>query len=62
MYEVFYPFRDDWGKIYWAKSRGFFQKLEQAQKHCLKLPVNSYVKKYAEKKACFYNAMIGIKT
>lgn len=55
MYEIFYPFRDDWGKIYWAKSGTFYKKLSTAMLKCSKLPLHSYIKKYGDCRPCFYN-------
>lgn len=55
MYEVFYPTRDDWGKLIWVKicNPRFFKKFKSAVKAADKKGKYAYVHKYGTPKAVY---------
>lgn len=55
MYEVWFLYRDDWGKLSFVKRKGFNKKLGTAIKLAKSLGHNSYVKKYGEIRPVFVN-------
>jgi len=55
MYEVFYPTRDEWGKIIWVKVRtpSFFKKFKSAVKAANRFGKYAYVHQYGKAKAVY---------
>jgi len=55
MYEIWFLYRDDWGKLSFVKRKGFQKKLGTAIKLAKALGHNSYVKKYGSTRPVFVN-------
>lgn len=55
MYEIFTFMRDDWGKLTQIRVGKMHKKLPTAIRICRKKAVNSFVKKYGERKPAFIN-------